>query len=97
MPKRIPWCVARPTASRFAARMSILQWERSSLERWEFEEEHSRRARRRSRQRSPQIAKAVANSPSLRANRDRFEESGRREFLRELVPPEMRPDLFRPA
>src|ERR1700726_2335583 len=88
---------ARPTANRFAGLMSILHSERSPLELLEFEEEeHSRPARRPDRRRIPKIAKAAANSPSLRANQDRLEESGRREFLRELVPLEMRPGLLRP-
>src|SRR6202022_5209043 len=97
MRKTIPCYVARPTAIRFAAQMSILHPARSSLERWEFvEEERSQPARRRCRRRTAKIAKAAANSPSLRANQDRLGESDWREFLRELFPPEMCPDSLRP-
>src|SRR5437879_7662204 len=99
MPETILCCVAHPRAIRFAApRLSIPQAERPSLEEEEFEQvEPSARARRqRHPRRIRKIVKVAASSPFPRANRDRMEESGRREFLRELVPLEMRPDLLRP-
>src|ERR1700736_880199 len=97
MRKTIPCYVARPTAIRFAAQMSILHPARSSLERWEFaEEERSQPARRRVLGRTRKLRKRAPNRPSLRANQDRLGESDWREFLRELFPPEMCPDSLRP-